>query len=85
MLFQRLTEEQNVVSKTSGYTYFNGSRTVESFTEFFGVNPLDWPGLFCTRNRLVYCTKRFNDVMNYVDLSVHNNWTVLGIGHDIIK
>lgn len=85
MLFQRLTEEQSVVSKTSGYTYFNGSRTIESFTEFFGVNPLNWPGLFSTRNGFVRCTKRFNDIMDYIDLSIHNNWMALGIGHEIVR
>ena len=33
MLFQRLTEEQSIVSKTSGYIYFNGSRTVENLDD----------------------------------------------------
>jgi hypothetical protein len=41
--------------------------------------------LFSIRNGFVYCTKKFNDVMDYVDFSAHNNWTVLGIGHEIVR
>lgn len=83
MLFQPTDMELSVVRATSGYVYFNGSRAIEGFVEKFNVNPLDWPQLFGVKNDVVVCTKKFTEIMNKESVRVHDNWTALGVGHDV--
>jgi len=70
----------DVIRKTGGYKYRNGTRTVEEFKKIFGIDPTQYPDLWrITDSGLVIQLEQHNKEYDEYLYRVARNWQAIGI------
>lgn len=70
----------DVIRKTGGYKYRNGTRTVEEFKNIFGIDPTQHPDLWrITGSGLVIQLEQHDKEYDAFLHQVTRNWQAIGI------